>query len=159
MFLNLNRDKYLKDNELIQTTFISKTRQHQAVAVDLRNAIISIRCWLKQRSYLAKQVKGKIIPTGVETRTANDYIYHLIKNFKNNCNFCQIYNCILSYLNRLSRLKLQNFDRGSLIIEYTRLSSAIENFFNRQPTKDTKLTLSVRKKFFTAFLPLLWRIY
>ncbi|MBD2208478.1 hypothetical protein H6G27_01165 [Nostoc linckia FACHB-104] len=115
MFLNYNGDKYLKDNELIQTISRSQAREHPVVGIYGRDTIQSIRWWVKQLSSLVKQAKRKFIPTGVETRTANDYIYHLIKkNFHNTCNFSQIYNCVISYLNRLSRLKLQYFDCGSL---------------------------------------------
>ncbi|BAY33088.1 hypothetical protein NIES2107_49830 [Nostoc carneum NIES-2107] len=116
MFLKPIRDKYLKTHESIQTISLSKGGQHPAVGIYGRDAIQSIRWWVKQLSSLVKQTKGKFIPTGVETRTANDYIYHLIKkNFHNTCNFSQIYNCVISYLNRLSRLKLQYFDCGSFI--------------------------------------------
>ncbi|BAY96790.1 hypothetical protein NIES37_07270 [Tolypothrix tenuis PCC 7101] len=116
MILNPNRDKYLKTHESIQTISLSETNQHPAVGVDEQNAIQSIRWWLTQLSSLVKQNKCKFIPTDVETRTANDYIYHLIKkNLNNSRNFSQIYDCVISYLNHLSRLKLQYFDCGSFI--------------------------------------------
>jgi len=114
MFLLLNGEKYLNDDWLMQRIFISSTVQHQAIELDWPNVIEFIRCWVQQPSSLAKQLKTKSIPIDVQTGPANDYIYHLIKNLHNYRNFSQIYNCVFSYLNRLSRLKLKYFDCDSL---------------------------------------------
>lgn len=93
---------------------MSIKEQHQPMKVDGANKINFVKCWLKQPNFSEKWHISKSLPTDVETGYLNDYIDYLIRTLNNYRNFNQIFNCDFSYLNRLSKVKLQYFDCGSL---------------------------------------------
>lgn len=107
------REKYLQPDCLSKLVSMSLMEQHQAVRVDRQDRIESLKCGLKQPNLSAKWHITKILPTDVETEHLNDHIDYLTKSLNKYRKFSQIFNCDFSYLNSLSKLKLQYFNCGS----------------------------------------------
>jgi hypothetical protein len=103
------KEKYLKPSCRIKPVLMSITEQPQAVERERRN----LKFWLKQPNSLKKGHTSKILPTDVETRYVNDHIDYLNKNLNSYRNFRQIFHCDFSYLQFLSKLKLQYSNCGS----------------------------------------------
>jgi hypothetical protein len=103
-----SQKKYLKID------YLNITRKHQLIGINWRNKHYFCQCWVIQPSFSPTWDKSKSLTPDVETKVTNDYMNKLIKFLNNNHNFSQNFNCDFSYLNRLSKLKLQNFACGSL---------------------------------------------
>lgn len=97
-------------------TIVSQTitNQHQFISINYRNENNSLQCWVIQPSLPATWHNSKSLTPDVETVLTNGYMNKLIKILNIYHKLSQKFNCDLSYLNSLSKLKLQSFAYGYL---------------------------------------------